>query len=60
MTYLVMSNNMEVIASTTVSDLDPSDYDVKETKVRLKDLDNTTKGRISDCNNTTSEKNPNT
>ena len=60
MTYFVMSNNMKVIASRTVSALDPSDYDVNETKVRLKDLDNTTKGRISDCNNTTSEKNPNT
>ena len=46
MIYFIMSNNRKVIASRNVSALDPLDYDVNETNVRLKDLDNTIKGRI--------------
>ena len=48
MIYFIMSDNRKVIASRTVSALDLSDYDVNEKNVRLKDLDNTIKGRIDD------------
>ena len=40
-----MSDNGKVIAHSNFSSLDPSDYDVNKTNIRLKDLDNTIKGR---------------
>ena len=48
MIYFIVRDNRKVIASRTVSALDLSDYDVNEKNVRLKDLDNTIKGRIDD------------
>ena len=57
MVYYIMSDYGKVIDSITVSTLDLSDHDVNETKVRLKDLDNTIRGRIYDYRNAISENN---
>ena len=48
MIYFIMINNRKVVASRNVSALDPSDYDVNERNIIIKDLDNTIKGRIDD------------
>ena len=48
MVYYIMGNNGKVIARRTVSPLDPSEYDINETHVIPKDLDNTIKGSIGD------------
>ena len=60
MIYLIMSDTRKVIASRTVSALDPSDYDVNEKSIILKDLDNTIKGRIDNLQKCHKCKNPNT
>ena len=57
MFYYIMSINVKVIACTAVSPLDPSDYDVNETNVRLKYLYNTLKGSIGDFRNSIIENN---
>ena len=57
MVYYVMSDSGKVIARRTISTFDPSDYDIKRTKVRLKYLDNTIKGSIVDYRNAISENN---
>ena len=48
MVYYVMRDKDKVISFSIVSTLEPSDYDVNKTKVRLKDLDNTIRGSIGD------------
>ena len=48
MIYIIMRDNMKFIASKNVSTLDPSDYHVNKTGIRLKYLDNTIKGVIGD------------
>ena len=57
MIYYVMSDNGKDIDCSTVSPLDPSDYDVNETKVRIKDLRNIIKGSIGDYRNAIIENN---
>ena len=48
MVHYVMSKNRKVVDCSTISPLDPSDYDVNLKNVRIKDLDNTIKGGIGD------------
>ena len=50
-----MRNSGKVVNHITVSPLDPSDYDLNKTKVRLEYLDNTIKGIIVDYINNISE-----
>ena len=57
MVYYVIRNNMKVIDIRTVSHLYHLDYDVYETMVRLKQWDNTIKGRIGYHINAISEEN---
>ena len=57
MVYYIISKNRKFISCSTVSLLDPSYYDVNETKVRLKDLDNIIKGISSDYRKSISKNN---
>ena len=52
-----MSNNRKVIALRNVSPLEALYYDLNVTKVRLKGLDNKTKGSICDYRNSISDNN---
>ena len=51
MVFYVMNANGKVIARSTVSPLEPSDYDVSETKNRMQTLDETVKKSIGDYRN---------
>ena len=55
MVYYVMNNHGQVIARSTVSPLEPSDYDVNENKLRMRDLDISIKESIGDYRNATNE-----
>ena len=51
MVYYIMNSNGRVIARSTVVPLEPSDYDVAETKTRMSDLDTTIAAQIGDYRN---------
>ena len=55
MVFWVMNNNSKVIARSTVIPLEPSDYDVDETKQRMSDLDKTITDKIGDYRNALNE-----
>ena len=57
MVFYVMHANGKVIARSTVSPLEPSDYDVSETKHRIHILDETLKKSIRDYRNATNVSN---
>ena len=51
MVFWIMNTNSKVIGKSTVSPLDPSDYDVNECKQRMSELDTTIKESIGGyCN----------
>ena len=52
MVFYVMNINGKVIARSTVSRLEKSDYDVTETKARMTNLDKAIEDGIGDCRNT--------
>ena len=52
-----MNTNGKVIGRSTVSPLDPSDYDVNKCKKHMPDLDTTTKSSIGDYRNAVNVKN---
>ena len=47
----IMNSSGKVIGQSTVSPLDPSDYDVNECKQRVSELDTTIKSSIGDFRN---------
>ena len=58
MVFYVMNAKGKVIARSTVSPLDMSDYDVPESKNRMQTLDETAKKSISNYRNATNVSNP--
>ena len=57
MVFWIMNTNGKVIGRSTVSPLDPSDYDVNECKKRMSELDTTIKSSIGDYRNAVDIKN---
>ena len=55
MVYYVANSNGVVIARSTVSAIEPDEYDVEETKRRMMDIDNTIKASIGDNRNAANE-----
>ena len=53
MVYYVMNSNGKVICRSTVTQLEPSDHDVTEYKIRMKKLDNAIETSIGDYRNAT-------
>ena len=51
MVFWIMNTNGKVIGRSTVSPLDPSDYDVNECNQRMSELDTTIKSSIGDYRN---------
>lgn len=51
MVFCIMNDKGHVIARSTVTSVDPSDYDVDEVKARMKDLDTTIRASIGDYRN---------
>ena len=51
MVYYIMNTNGKVIARSTVSSLEPSDYNVLETKSRMSKLDIAIEASIGDYRN---------
>ena len=59
MVYYIMNSNGKVICRSTVSQLEPSDYDVVEYKLRMTKLDSTIEISIGDYKNATNVKSSN-
>ena len=57
MDFWIMSTNGKVIGRSTVSLLDPSDYDVNKCKQRMSELDTTINSSIGDYRNAVNVKN---
>ena len=57
MVFWIMNTNSKVIGRSTVSPLNPSDYDVNECKQRMSALDTTIKSSIGDYRNAVNVKN---
>ena len=55
MVYYIANNNGIVIARSTVTKIDPEEYDVDETKERMDDLDKIIKNAIGDYRNASNE-----
>ena len=51
MVFWIMNTNGKVIGQSTVSPIDPSDYDVNECKQHMSKLDTTIKSSIGDYRN---------
>ena len=57
MVFWNMNTNSKVIGQSTLSPLDPSDYDVNECKQCMSELDTTIKSSIGDYRNAVNVKN---